>query len=656
MTSLDPRRGCPWSGPVALAVALGLALASAAPALAQDKDKADKAGSVFDDEKPAAKEEAKPKEEAKKDQARPKADEKKADPKAKPEDPTKPKAGSAADRDVIGFTQENAAGQMTELEERMFRLSEALRGLEPENASRLRLALKFSREELILEQMRETNKLLKDAQLARAETEVRELLAKLQHLRDVLLAEDLDFQLKLARLRQLRETIGQLDRLVNEEQREVGWTRFAIDQRTAREKLLAARPALEALARDHAAALADARAIPADGDGRKAARDGARDRERTVGKAAAALALNPVFADFQPSELRKVDGELAEAAAKLDADDPAAAVAAAERGAALLAAEVKALDARIAEAERDVAEPEFRRHGAGQARNRQAAATLGAGATRLGEIGVAVQKDMIRAGAAMETAEAKLIRADAEPAVAEQTAALDIIAQSADTVARAAEKLLVQLRTELQRRLIGELTEGREAQGSIRETAAAQAPRLAQKSRAAAIAVAGLAQKEGELGGKMETLLALIEECEYGIALPTAVRVLGREVRAAEARLKAADASPGCLQYQQRIEEGLVAATQAIRRLPPTTPPPPGSPLPSDLRERERELNRLVAELKLVRLLQARLNDDTVVVDKARPNPSDLDPAVRREVEALESTQEEIRDALAKVAERIEQP
>ena len=55
---------------------------------------------------------------------------------------------------------------MNELEERMFRLSEALCGLEPENASRLRLALKFSREEQILDQMRETHKLLKDAQLS----------------------------------------------------------------------------------------------------------------------------------------------------------------------------------------------------------------------------------------------------------------------------------------------------------------------------------------------------------------------------------------------------------------------------------------------------------------------------------------------------------
>ena len=49
----------------------------------------------------------------------------------------------------------------------MFRLSEALRSLEPENASRLRLALKFSREELILDQMKETQKLLKERSSAR---------------------------------------------------------------------------------------------------------------------------------------------------------------------------------------------------------------------------------------------------------------------------------------------------------------------------------------------------------------------------------------------------------------------------------------------------------------------------------------------------------
>jgi len=147
-----------------------------------------------------------------------------------------------SNRDTIGFTQENVAAQMSELEERMFRLSEALRNLEPENASRLKLALNFSREELILLQMKETQKLLRDAEPNKAETEVRELLAKLEHLRNLLLAEDLDFQLKLARLRQMRETLGQLERIIKEERRELAWSRGAVAERGTRERLRGRRP------------------------------------------------------------------------------------------------------------------------------------------------------------------------------------------------------------------------------------------------------------------------------------------------------------------------------------------------------------------------------------------------------------------------------
>ena len=145
--------------------------------LAQDTSKAAKkpaakAADVFDDDsdkKPAEKQPDDPKKPVE------------AKPGSKASDPTKP-IGAGLERDTIGFTQENASAQMLELEERMFRLSEALRTLEPENASRLGLALKFSREELILNQMKDASKLLKDAQLAKAETEVRELLAKLEHL------------------------------------------------------------------------------------------------------------------------------------------------------------------------------------------------------------------------------------------------------------------------------------------------------------------------------------------------------------------------------------------------------------------------------------------------------------------------------------------
>ena len=634
MTSLDPASRPALSGLVAGVVALIVALpVGSARAQAPAPAPADKAAGLFDDAKPAA--------------------------TTKEKDPARPTPGGAADREVIGFTQDNATSQMTELEERMFRLSEALRGLEPENASRLRLALKFSKEELILEQMRETHKLLKETQLTRAETEVRELLAKLEHLRNVLLAEDLDFQLKLARLRQLRETMGQLDRIVKEERRALGWSRFAIDQREAKTKLGAVRPDLEALGRDQKGVLADTRAITPDRDPsneRKSARAALRQRELSLGKTATALALNPLFADFQPSELRKVDGQLGEAASRLDGDDLAAATTAEEKGVNLLDHELQSLDSRIAEADRDVAEAEFRRHEVDQAKNRQAAAALGASSSRLGDSGVALQKDLIRAGAAMATAERNLAKTAADPAAVVQTEALDILAKSAADLARAAEKLLVELRIELQSRLITELTEMHEAETYIRETTQAQVPRLAQKSRSAAIAVAGLAQKQGDQAGRTEQLLALVEETEYGIALPTTLKVLGREMREIAGWLKALDAAPRTVAAEQRIEDDLLALLQAIRRLSPTTPPPAGTALPSDLRERERELNRLIAELKMVRLLQARLNVATVGVDKTRPNPADLSPALRREVEALEAYQEEIRDSLARITERIGQP
>jgi hypothetical protein len=590
------------------------------------------AAGVFDDDKPAAKEKT----------------------------AAKPAAGGVSDRDTIGFTQENATAQMTELEERMFRLSEALRGLEPENASRLRLALKFSREELILEQMRDTHKMLKEAQLAKAETEIRELLAKLEHLRNVLLAEDLDFQLKLARLRQMRETLGQLDRIVKDQRRELGWSRFAVDQRKAKEKLTARRPDLEALARDQKKVLDETRALAAErSSDRKAARAALHDREAAIGKAASALAGDPVFADFQPSQLRKAEVHLTEATAELgrDGKDLAGAIAPEEKAEAVLRGELTGLDARFAAAERDLAGAEFGKHEAGQLKTRRAADALGASSARLGDAGVALQKDLIRAGSSMQGAEKNLARTAPDPAATDQFEALDILTRSAEDLAKATEKLLVQLRTELHTRLITELTEMHEAQAYIRETTEAQAPRLAQKSRPAAISMTGLGQKEGELAGRTEQLLALVEETEFGIALPTALRVFSREMREVEGWLKQADASARTIAMEKRIEDDLLGLLQAVRRLPPTTPPPTGSPLPSDLLERERELNRLIAELKTIRLLQARLNDDTTEVDKSRPAASaTLPPALRREIESLEGIQEDLRDSLSKIAERIEQP
>jgi hypothetical protein len=600
------------------------------PALAQAKKGSDQAGSVFDDDK--------------------KPDDKKSDDATKKE--------TVSDRDTIGFSQQNAAAQMNELEDRMFRLSEALRGLEPENAARLRLALKFSREEQILEQMRENFKLLKDAQLSRAETETKELIAKLEHLRNLLLAEDLDFQLKLARLRQMRETLAQLERIVKEQRRELGWSRFALETYKRLSQLAARRPDLEALVRDQEAVITDARKFATkETKPTKEAHTAIRDREQKLRNAAAALAGDPSFADLQPPHLRRADGLMAEAAKSLENGEASAAVGAAEKALGPLRDELSRLTDRTKETEQAIAETEFRRRAVDQAKNRTTAEGLEATSARLGDVGVGLRKDLIRSSASMRTAEERLIKVTAGPAAEEQSAALEVLIKSREDFSRSIERLLVELRAELQTRLISELTEMHEIQNSIRETTQSQAPRIAQKSRTALMTVVGTSKNEAEIAERTEHLLALVEETEYGIALPTTLRILSREMRTVENWLKAGEVAGRTVALETRVEEDLLALVQtAIRRLSPATPPPPGSGLPLEVRERERELNRLIAELKMVRMIQARLNDDTLVVDKSRPTASPPPATVRQEVETLEATQEEIRDALAKIVERLPNP
>jgi hypothetical protein len=570
---------------------------------------------------------------------------------AKKGDTSKPKPdGEVKDRDAIGFTQENVAAQMAELEERMFRLSEALRTLEPENASRLKLALKFSREELILQQMKETQALLKEAQLNKAETEARELLAKLEHLRGVLLAEDLDFQLKLARLRQMRETLGQLERIIKEERRELAWSRGAVENQALSERLKSRRADLEKLVRDQDDVIT--RTVEAGDDA--AARLG--EQEQAIQKTAADLAADPLFDDGNPPFLKQADPHLGDASTYLAKPDTESAAGSERRALDLFEKELARLDRRVTDLEAGLAEPEFRRFEADQARNRDATDTLGKVSARLGDAGIALQKELIRASGSMQEAEGDLAHTEAEPAAEDQLTALKHLSKSRDELAQAMEKLLVELRTELQARIIAELTEMHEIQAAIRELTEAQAPRVAQKSRTALITLAGASKDEAGLAERTEQLLALVEETEFGIALPTALRVLGREMRVVEGRLKEGDASDDTIALERRIEEDLLGLLQAMRRLPPTTPPPPGSPLPSNLRDRERELNRLVAELKMIRLLQSRLNDDTVETDRARPQEPTLPAPLRREIETLRDGQQEIRKSLSEIGRRLETP
>ena len=83
-------------------------------------------------------------------------------------------------------------------------------------------------------------------------------------------------------------------------------------------------------------------------------------------------------------------------------------------------------------------------------RTARATDTLGGVSARLGDAGVALQKDLIRAGGSMQAAEGDLAKTAAKPAADDQSAALKHLIKSRDDLAQAVESLLVELRSELQ--------------------------------------------------------------------------------------------------------------------------------------------------------------------------------------------------------------
>src|SRR5438067_10931183 len=118
--------------------------------------------------------------------------------------------------DQIQFQQKNIQAQMQELEERMFHLADLIREMEPGDSAKLILAVRRAREQLIVEQMKEILELVGGKDLNKASDEQKQVLVKLEQLKQLLLSQDLDLQMQLELLKKLNLAIQKLDEATKE--------------------------------------------------------------------------------------------------------------------------------------------------------------------------------------------------------------------------------------------------------------------------------------------------------------------------------------------------------------------------------------------------------------------------------------------------------
>lgn len=469
---------------------------------------------------------------AKKDADKPDSD-KSAKEKKKKADSESAGLGQRRDREVgkneeLSFQQAKVAAEMRELEERMFRLSEAIKKLEPENSSRLVLGLKYARQELIEHQMKEIQKLLDQVEYSTAAGEQKEVLVKLQRLEQLLLSLDLDLQLQLERLRMLREAIRQLDLAIKEEEREIQASKDAADQQEAK---------------------------------------------KDVGKE------------------------------------------------------------KFAEMQKD------------QEKNRNATDQINDLVRQLGDRGAGAVGELSRASSSMSSAESQLANSQAGQANKDQSSALASLKYARQQLAEQEQQLLNQIRAEVKRRVIEGLTEMIEKQEAVRQATERLGPKIKDGSRQVLTAVVGLAKQEEKIIQIGDELIALVEETEFGIALPAAMRAVVQEMDEVKRSLASGDASESVVAAEKQIEEDLKALLDAMKQLPSSSPPSNKKPKTPNPEDQERELNRLIAELKMIRILQVRVKQDTSQTEPKRAAElNSLSTSLKQKIQAIHDRQQDVHD------------
>jgi hypothetical protein len=241
----------------------------------------------------------------------------------------------------------------------------------------------------------------------------------------------------------------------------------------------------------------------------------------------------------------------------------------------------------------------------------------------------------------------------ADRAGAHQQQALESLQFARRDLQNEIQRLLDELSGEVRGRVIDTLKRMLEQQTAVREQTQSLGPKAAEGSRQAVASIVALAEREGKIIALADEIITLVEETEFGVALPAALRAVRDEMSSVQSRLKEADASDAVVALQKQIEEDLSALLDAMKRMLSTRKPQSSDP--GNLQVRERELNRLVAELKMVRLLQLRVNKETVGVDGKRPMPPAEVPAgVKQEISGVEKRQDAVRSTTEKLSERLE--
>jgi hypothetical protein len=597
----------------------------------------------------------------------------------KPEDEVgQRRQSSVGVNEELGFKQAKVSAEMSELEERMYRLSEAIKRVEPDNSSRLMSGVKYAREELILHEMQDLENLLTKSDYKLAANQEKEVLVKLDRLEQMLLSSDLDLQLQLQKLRALREVLHRLDTAIQEEDREQKLSTDNTERDRQRQSLPALREKLDELIRRQTAhveagsklvedqpaanakdsAAESARPVSGSSQTQSSAESTAQqatEEKDAASKTPASEALlknqkqtrdDAHALEERMTELAEARGQMDEAIFPLEKNLVPDALPHQKQALESLKRLAALLDGRQKEIAEALSQERFNGMKRDQEQNHAATDSINEAVRQLGDSGAGAVGELSRAGGSMRGAEGHLADRQPEPAGQNQNEALASLKYAREQLAEEEQQLLGKIRAEVKKRVLEDITEMIERQVAVRESTQKLAPKMKDGSRQALASVAALAKSEERIMQIGNDLVALVDETEFGIALPAALRAVIEEMDDVKQSLAGGTASDDVVAAERQIEADLKALLDAMKQMPAQAS---GKQQKGSQQDRQRELNRIIAELKMIRILQTRVTADTKHVDEKRSEVEELSAALRQKIQNIHDRQQDVRDVTDKL-------
>ncbi|MFN9196685.1 MAG: hypothetical protein ACK5WR_01270 [Planctomycetaceae bacterium] len=566
-------------------------------------------------------------------------DEAKADPAGQAGDsPADEAAPGGAKRAGLNSSQEALQRQYRRFEEGLYRIAESLRKTDPERADLLLRAIGKSKEERIVTQMNELSALLRDKKLGDAIEKQEDLIGNLQTILDLLLSEDRQKELQEEQKR-IKAYLEEVNKLIGKEKgnradNERGTPRDDVEaqQRKIREQT---EQLQQKISKDDAAKNAKSQAKPGSRPGEGQAPD--KSAEGKSGDSPDGKPSDPKSEGAQPGEQKPGDTKPND---KKPAEKQPGEQKPGENDGGSKPSESKPGESPAGESKPGESKPGESQSG------EQSPGTPQSGQPsppQPGESGQSGQKtpgreELERAREAMERALENLKKNKRQDASDDQDDAVAELQRAKEKL----EEILRQLREEEKERFLAMLEARFQRMlamellvydGTVKLSRGSAADQSRQSARGLQ-----LARQQDEIALEATKAVTLLREEGTAVAFPEAVEMMRDDMRQAGKRLERTDVGEITQSIERDIIDALEEMIDALQKEMEKSKKKDQQQQQQEGQQQDQELVDKLAELKMLRTLQLRINNRT--------------RRLGREVEGEQAEATEVIDQLQDLAER----